>query len=250
MVVWPCCATVVAPLSLDEMEGDLGIRRFLAFFFLFFFDCDRLEILAETAACYKSFASQQLEWLSDALLEWLVSEELSVLFPQANQGNPDVSDSVVGLRDEYVYATSTTLTALHPSPSNCARWSPRTNRTLSHLAWQYGFDDKIRHNIHQSPAIISAEKSAVREQKLFANAFEAYLAGVAQLPHSHERINLVRDYLHRLLALSCAADLWTKPCLYLASQLFLQLLLRELPCNPKLSRESRLTAVNLHGLPN
>lgn len=83
------------------------------------------------------------------------------------------------------------------------------NRTLSHLAWQYGFDEKLRHNLYQSPASASEDKRAVREQKVFADAFEAYLAGVAQPPRSHERVDLVRDYLHRLLSPSCAADLWT-----------------------------------------
>lgn len=43
--------------------------------------------------------NQRLEWLGDALLEWLVSEELIVLFPRANQGDLDVGVPVARLCD-------------------------------------------------------------------------------------------------------------------------------------------------------
>ncbi|BGP36048.1 hypothetical protein JCM10296v2_007900 [Rhodotorula toruloides] len=87
-------------------------------------------------------SNRRLEWEGDTVLRWFASVELARQFPIATSGD---------------------LSAL--------RTLVVSNRTLSHLAWTYGFDRVLEHNPNDAP-----HRLAVTHQKILADSLEAYLA--------------------------------------------------------------------------
>lgn len=81
------------------------------------------------------------------------------------------------------------------------------NRTLSHLAWQYRFDEHLQCKILETRRQ-DTDKDAMYDQKLYADAFEAYLAAAFQPIMMPDRLELLRQYIGALLSPSCAPDVW------------------------------------------
>ncbi|GAA5983526.1 hypothetical protein JCM10908_000319 [Rhodotorula pacifica] len=118
-------------------------------------------------------ANNRLEWAGDALLHWLVSAELLDRFPSATQGDLSI------LRQRIV-----------------------SNRTLSHLAWQYGLGQHL-----QAHRGLSQGRLVVTHQKLLADAIEAHVAAAAQPLSSFESYQAVRTFVRQLLSPECAVGL-------------------------------------------
>ncbi|KAG0660543.1 hypothetical protein C6P46_004568 [Rhodotorula mucilaginosa] len=77
-----------------------------------------------------------------------------------------------------------------------------SNKTLSHLAWSYGFGTAIRATLDPSRA-----RASVEHQKVVADAFEAYLAAALRPCGDDFRWELLRSYVRSLLDPECAEGL-------------------------------------------
>ncbi|POY72702.1 hypothetical protein BMF94_4532 [Rhodotorula taiwanensis] len=117
--------------------------------------------------------NRRLEWAGDALFTWLVTEELFVRFPSATAGDLSI------LRQRLI-----------------------SNRTISHLAWAYGFGSALRCS-HDN----TRTRTGLVHQKIFADAFEAYLSAVAHAGAATATIDTLRSYIRRLLGPDCAEGL-------------------------------------------
>ncbi|BGO97063.1 putative ribonuclease III [Rhodotorula toruloides ATCC 204091] len=118
-------------------------------------------------------SNRRLEWEGDSALSWLVSRELARQFPTATSG--DLSS----LRQGVV-----------------------SNRTLSHLAWTYGFGGMLKHKTNLGP-----DRPAIVHQKIMADAFEAYLGAASTVRASQGTLRDLETFIQRMLDPACVEGL-------------------------------------------
>lgn len=147
-------------------------------------------------------SNRLFEWEGDALFTWPVTKELVERFPLATAGDLSVS-ARSGLQPPQKVReedAGSLLTGLCFAREQTLRQKVMSNRTLSHLVWSYSFGSALRvaHDTSQ------ARPRGLQHQKIFADAFEAYLAAAACPRTDESRLGVVRLYVHALLSSDCA----------------------------------------------
>ncbi|KAK4330841.1 RNase III domain-containing protein [Rhodotorula toruloides] len=99
-------------------------------------------------------SNRRLEWEGDTVLCWFASVELARQFPIATSGDLSVSR-----------VPTTSRSRLTVVRAGSARRLVVSNRTLSHLAWAYGFGRVLEHNPNDAP-----HRLAITHQKILATA--------------------------------------------------------------------------------